>query len=177
MHTDNEDEFKNKLIKLYWEGKGIYYVKLTPEYPQSQGEIEVFNKTVQNFLILAKDAQKDKFNLEHSIADFLMYYNQSKHTTMKHSPIEIMSNANDEKLLDEVWENTKKSRKLSKNESILFSKGKKKLISNWIKIGDKKFCILSSSNPIIKSKSLAKQSWFIKGNVIEEKRDYWKIEI
>ena len=34
------------------------------------GAIEAFNKTVQNLLILAKDAQKDKFNLEHSIAFF-----------------------------------------------------------------------------------------------------------
>ena len=37
-----------------------------------------------------------------------MYYNQRKHTTTKHSPIEIMSNVNDGKLLDEVRENTKK---------------------------------------------------------------------
>ena len=34
------------------------------------GAIETFNKTVQNFHILAKDAQKDKFNLEYSIAIF-----------------------------------------------------------------------------------------------------------
>ena len=46
-------------------------------------------------------ARNDKFNLEHSIADFLMYYNQRKHTTTKNSPIEIMSNVNDEKLLDD----------------------------------------------------------------------------
>ena len=37
-----------------------------------------------------------------------MYYNQRKHKTTKYSPIEIMSNVNDEKLLDEVRENTKK---------------------------------------------------------------------
>ena len=180
LHTDNGAEFKNKLIKSYWEGKGINFVNGTPGHPQSQGAIEAFNKTVQNFLILAKDAQKDKFNLEHSIADFLMYYNQRKHTTTtttKHSPIEIMSNVNDEKLLDEVRENTKKSRKHSKNESIIFSKGKKILISNWIKIDDKNFCIYSSSMSTTKSKSLAKQSWFVKEKVIEEKRDYWKIEI
>ena len=105
-----------------------------------------------------------------------MYYNQRKHTT-KHSPIEIMSNVNNEKLRDDVRKNTKKSRKFSKNESIIFSKGKKILISNWIKIDDKNFCIYSSSKPTIKSKSFAKQSWFIKGKEIEEKRDYCKIEI
>ena len=70
LHTDNETEFKNKLIKSYWEGKGIYFVNITPGHPQSQGAIEAFNKTVQNAHILAKAAQKDKFNLEHSIADF-----------------------------------------------------------------------------------------------------------
>ena len=106
-----------------------------------------------------------------------MYYNQRKHTTTNHFPIEIMSNVNDEKLLDEVRENNKKSRKHKKNESINFSKEKKILISNWIKIDDKNFCTYSSSKPTIKYKSFAKQSWFIKGEVIEEKRDYFKIEI
>ena len=105
-----------------------------------------------------------------------MYYNQRKHTTTKHSPIEIMSNVNDEKLLDEVRENTKKSMKHSKMR-VYFLKGKKILISNWIKIDNKNFCIYSSSKPTIKSKSFAKQSWFIKEKVIEEKKDYCKIEI
>ena len=127
LHTDNGAEFKNKLIKSYWEGKGINFVNGTPGHPQSQGAIEAFNKTVQNFLILAKDAQKDNFNLEHSIADFLMYYNQRKQTTTKHSPIEIMSNVNDEKLLDEVRENTKKSRKHSKMRALSSQKGRKYL--------------------------------------------------
>ena len=108
LHTDNGAEFTNKLIKSYREGKEIYFANGTPGHSQSHGAIEAFNKTVQNFLILAKDAQKDKFNLEHSIDDFLMYYNQRKHTITKHSPIEIMSNVKDEKLLDEVRENTKK---------------------------------------------------------------------
>ena len=160
LHTDNGAEFKNKLIKSYWEGKGIFFVNGTPGHPQSQGAIEAFNKTVQNFIILA-DVQRDKFNLEHSIADFFMYYNERKHTTTKHSPIKIISNANNEKLYDDVRENTK-------YESIIFSKEKKILISNWIKIDANNFCIYSSSKSTINGKSLVKQSWFIKGKVIEE---------
>ena len=151
LHTDKEIKFKSKLIKSYWEGKGIYFVNGAPGHHQSQGAIEAFNKTVQNFLILANHAQKDKFNLEHSIADVLMYNNQRKHTTTKHSPIKIISNVNDEKLLDDVFKIWNKSRKHSKNESIIFSKAKKILISNWIKIDDKNFCIYSSSKPSIKS--------------------------
>ena len=46
LHTDNGAEFKNKLIKPYWEGKGINFVNGTPRHPQSQGAIETFNKTV-----------------------------------------------------------------------------------------------------------------------------------
>ena len=125
LHTDNRAEFKYKLIKSYWEGIGIYYVNGTPGHPQSQGAIEAFNKTVQNFLILAKDARKDKFNLEHSIADFLIYYNQRKHTTKKHSQIEIMSNVNDEKLLDDVRENTKKNQgNIQKMRALSSQKGR-----------------------------------------------------
>ena len=127
LHTDNGAKFKNKLIKSYWEGKGIYFVNGTLEHPQSQGAIEAFNKTVQNFLILAKDAQKDKFNLEHSIADFLINYNQRKHTTTKHSPIEIMSNINDEKLLDDVRENTKNQGNIQKMRAFSSQKGRKYL--------------------------------------------------
>ena len=127
LHIDNGAKFKNKLIKSYWEGKGIYFVNGTPGHPQSQGAIEAFNKTVQNFLILAKDAQKDKFNLEHSIADFLMNYNQRKHTTTKHSPIEIMSNINDEKLLDDVRENTKNQGNIKKMRALSSQKGRKYL--------------------------------------------------
>ena len=77
LHTDNGTEFKNKLIKSYCEGKEIYFVNGTPGHPQSQRAIEAFNKTVQNFLMLANDAQKDKFNLEHSIALFLYYITQT----------------------------------------------------------------------------------------------------
>ena len=56
-----------------------------------------------------------------------MYYDQRKHTTTKHSPIEIMSNVNDEKLLDDVRENTKNSRKHSKMISLSSQKGRKYL--------------------------------------------------
>ena len=126
LHTYNGDEFKNKLINSYWEGKGINFVNGTPGHPQSQGAIEAFNKTVQNFLILDKAAQKDKFNLEHSIAVF-WYIIIKKHTTTKHSPIEIMSNVKDEKLLDEARENIKNQGNIKKIRALSSQKGRKYL--------------------------------------------------
>ena len=56
-----------------------------------------------------------------------MYYNQRKHTTTKYSPIEIMSNVNDEKLLDDVRENMKKSRKHKKMIALASQKQRKYL--------------------------------------------------
>ena len=105
LHIDNGTEFKNKLIKSYWVGKGIYFINGTPGHPQSQGAIEAFNKTVQNFLILAKDAQKDKFNLEHSMADFLCII--IKESILLRSTLQL-------KLLDDVRENTKIKETLKK---------------------------------------------------------------
>ena len=56
-----------------------------------------------------------------------MYYNQRKHTTTKHSPIEIMSNVNDEKLLDEVRENRKNQGNIKKMRALSSQKARKYL--------------------------------------------------
>ena len=98
-----------------------------------------------------------------------MYYNQRKYTTTKHSPIEIISNVNDEKLLDEVRENTKKSRKHSKKWEHYLLKMEENTYQQLDKDRRQEPLYLSS-NPTIKSKSFTKQSWFIKGKVIKEKR-------
>ena len=54
-----------------------------PYHPQSQGSVEAFNKYIQNALISAKDHNKDKFNLEEVLQDFLIYYNSKEHSTIK----------------------------------------------------------------------------------------------
>ena len=58
-----------------------------------------------------------------------MYYNQRKHTTTKHSPIEIMSNVNDEKLLDEVREKYKKIKEIFKKMRALSTQKGRKYLS------------------------------------------------
>ena len=42
---------------------------------------ESFNRTVQDFLTLARDHQGDSYNLEDSISDLLLYCNNRKHST------------------------------------------------------------------------------------------------
>ena len=52
-----------------------------PYNPQHQGDVDVYNRTVQDFLTLAKDQKIDSYNLEDSIANFLLYYNGRRHST------------------------------------------------------------------------------------------------
>ena len=75
FQTDNGREFKNDILEEICESKGIARIYGEHYNPQHQGAVEAFNRTVQNFLTSAKDRQKNRYNLEESINDFLIYYN------------------------------------------------------------------------------------------------------
>ena len=92
LHTDNGKEFDNKQLRDYLEEKGIEYRKGRPYNPRSQGSVEAFNRTIQNFLIRAKDMKGNNFNLEESVNEFILYYNQRKHSTHGYKPSYIMQN-------------------------------------------------------------------------------------
>ena len=89
IQSDNGGEFNNDLIKDFLKHQGIEYVRGSPYHAQSQGAVEGSNRTVQNFLYLAKDMHKDEFDLNDSIYDFCLHYNNRKHTTTKHKPQRI----------------------------------------------------------------------------------------
>ena len=93
------------------------------------------------------------------------------HTTTNHSPIEIMSNVKDENMLDEVRENTKKNQGNIKKWEHYLLKKEENTYQQLDKDRQQEIFIYSYLNPTIKSKSFAKQSWFIIGKVIEEKRN------
>ena len=57
---------------------------------------------------------EDVFDLNDSIYDFCMHNNNRKHTTTKHKPQRIIESRWDEELRKEVYENTKASRKKTK---------------------------------------------------------------
>ena len=68
--------------------------------PTTQGAVEAFNRTVQDFLTLAKDYQKDYYSLDDSICDFLLYYNDRLHSTKKVTPFKAMMNESDKELME-----------------------------------------------------------------------------
>ena len=109
LQTDNGSEFVNEELKMYLSKNRIHHIRGSPYHPQSQGAVEAFNRTVQNYLYLAKDMNEDEFILEDSILDFLLYYNKRVHTTTRYSPYDIMEKKSDEKTMKKVRVNTLKS--------------------------------------------------------------------
>ena len=66
LQSDNGTEFKNKLWGDYLQKK-INNIFGSPYLPQSQGIVEAFNRTIQNFLISAKDALKKRILIWKSV--------------------------------------------------------------------------------------------------------------
>ena len=83
IQSNNGGEFNNDLLKDFLKHKRIEYVRGSPYHPKCQGAVEGLNKTVQNFLNLKKDMHDDEFELNDSIYDLCMHYNNWKHTNTK----------------------------------------------------------------------------------------------
>ena len=77
-----------------------------PYKPQHQGAVEACNRTVKDFITLAKDQHMDSYNLEDSITDFLLYYNGKRHSTRKVAPYQAIMNWWDKELLKKIKTNT-----------------------------------------------------------------------
>ena len=67
LQSDNWGEFKNSLLEQYWSKVNVRQIFGSPYHPQSQGSVEAFNRTIQDFLISAKDALGKKFNLKDAV--------------------------------------------------------------------------------------------------------------
>ena len=100
--------------------------------PQHQGAVEAFNRTIQDFLISAKDHQGKKFCLVDSINDFLIYYNDRRYNTTQMRQFKLMTNMNDEKLLKKV--NAIETWAKSKLKTKVFEVNQKVRVSNCIRI-------------------------------------------
>ena len=99
LQTDNGTEFNNSVLKEFCKQKKIKQIFGTPYNPQHQGAVEAFNRTFQDFLTMAKDHQREKYNIEECLCDFLIYYNVRVHSTTKVAPYVAMMNVGDKELL------------------------------------------------------------------------------
>ena len=102
LQTDNGTEFKNSVLTEFCKQKKIKQIFGTPYNPQHQGAVEVFNRTVKDFLTVAKDHQRDKYNIEECLSDFHIYFNDRLHSTTKVAPYVAMVNVGDKELLKKL---------------------------------------------------------------------------
>ena len=114
LQTNNGAELRNKIINQFCYERNVQQICGVPYIPQYQGAVEAINRTVQDFLALAKDQQMDSYNWEDSIADFLLYYNDRRHSTTKVAPYKAMMNWWDKELMEKIKTNTIKRRNNAK---------------------------------------------------------------
>ena len=86
----------------------------------------------------AKDHQKDRYNLEESINDFLIYYNDREHSTTKVAPFRVMMNIENKDLIHKIRENTIKRSQKAKMVTETFLKNSIVRVSNFIRFIDEK---------------------------------------
>ena len=87
IHTDGGKEFINNLSKELCEKLEIKHSKNTPYHPQCNAQVEVFNKTVQNYL--SKVVNPSTLDWELYLAPLMFSYNTSFHATIKASPFQL----------------------------------------------------------------------------------------
>ena len=89
FQTDNGAEFKNAELKTFLDNEGIKLIFSRPYHPQSNGAVEAVHKSVKKYLTNEYKKHKEKFNIEISLENFLIEYNNSIHSATKRKPIEI----------------------------------------------------------------------------------------
>ena len=72
-------------------------------------------KKIKKFLEMVKYHKKDKYDLEDCVNDFLIYYNNRKHSTTEIAPYVIMRIVNDQELIQKVITKTKKTKNKKNN--------------------------------------------------------------
>ena len=135
FQTDNGTEFRNKDVEGYLEAKDIKFIHRRPYHPESQGAVEAFNKTVQDYLSDCYENDKIdgiEWDLRLTLSGFLNFYNQKrKHTTTNKIPAEIFRKYDDPTIRKEVVMATEQSRKRHLTQ-IDFEEGEIVLVTSWL---------------------------------------------
>ena len=83
---------------------------------------------------MAKYQSKENYDFENSVHDFLIYYNNRKHSTTGIVPYQVMRNFDDEHLISKVKLKTEKIRQKIKRTVENYEKGQLVRISNHIQL-------------------------------------------
>ena len=89
IKTDNGPPFNGFELSAYLDSMGIRHRKITPRYPQANGECERFMRTIKKSV---KAAITEKKNWKQEMHKFLLAYRTTKHTTTGFAPADVLFN-------------------------------------------------------------------------------------
>ena len=176
LQSDNGGEFKNSILDQYLSKINVRHIFGSPYHPKSQGSVEANNRTIQDFLVSAKDAMGKKFDLKDAINEFLVYYNGRVHSTTGYAPREVVENSNNSDFIRKVKENIIKSRRIKKDKSEKYTVGLKVRVSNYRSLDLEKRFIFYQAPSFVK-KSVFKESFQAAGKILSNKRNYCLVKI
>ena len=81
--TDNVPQFTSEEFEVFMKKNGVKHTHCAPFHPSSNGAVERFNQTFKQSL---RASEKDGRTLSHRLADFLLTYRSTPHTTMNQTP-------------------------------------------------------------------------------------------
>ena len=176
LQSDNGGEFKNSILDQYLSKINVRHIFGSPYHPQSQGSVEAYNRTIQDFLVSAKDAMGKKFDLKDAINEFLVYFYGRVHSTTGYAPREVVENSNNSDFIRKVKENIIKSRRIKKDKNEKYTVGLKVRVSNYRSLDLEKRFIFYQAPSFVK-KSVFKESFQAAGKILSNKRNYCLVKI
>ncbi len=88
IHSDQGRDFESKLFKEMCILLSIKKTRTTPYHPQSDGQVERFNRTLLN--MLSKHVEDDQTDWDIHIPHVMMAYRSSQNESTKFSPALLM---------------------------------------------------------------------------------------
>lgn len=89
IQTDNGSEYKNSLCHDFCLNKNINHIFISPNYPQSNGVIEVAHKVIRHNVMIYYSENPLNFDLKNAILEAVDIHNNKIHTITKYKPIEL----------------------------------------------------------------------------------------
>ena len=129
--TDNGLEFCNRLVQQLMESQHVDFIHGRPYHPQTQGIVEVFNKTLHNLIWNVFLVQGgENFDLKTAHRNSLFEYNTKKHSSTQEKPVDCFQFTSNEDF-ERVNANFMKKFN-SKNRNFEYEKGMKVLITDHV---------------------------------------------
>ena len=88
VFSDNGSNFVSKTMHQFCQLTGIHQIKISPYHPQTDGKVERFNATTKR--LLKKLTQKSIKEWDKCLPFVLWAYRGTVHSTIGHSPFELI---------------------------------------------------------------------------------------